>query len=181
MSHRVIRKAVCWFAVAIFVTPALLWAAERYDPRPVKAVLINKIAQYITWPEARAVKSLHEATLCYVGDDKIIKQALESLTKNSVEDVTGEASIPQRCHALFISESQEDKLDSLLENVAGKPILTISDIRGFTDRQGMIGLVFIEKSDGAGNIRFEINVKSLNAAELRVDPQLLSTALKVIR
>ena len=63
----------------------------------------------------------------------------------------GEAELPDvaasvqealSCHAVYIAASEEPRLAGLLAALAGRAVLTLSDIDRFADKGGMIGLSF---------------------------------------
>ena len=78
-------------------------------------------------------------------------------------------------HIIFISRSHAAILPSILESVANRPVLTVSDIPDFTAKGGMIGI--IEKGN---NIRFSINLDAAHRAGLKISSQMLRLADSVI-
>jgi surface polysaccharide O-acyltransferase-like enzyme len=79
-----------------------------------------------------------------------------------------------QCHLLFISSSEADNMNIIVSSLEEKPILTISNIPGFIDNGGMIGLKIINDK-----IRFEINNSLARRHELKLSSKLLELALKV--
>ena len=92
------------------------------------------------------------------GRTLVIKQFLQ------VEDL-------QKCHILFISSSERDRLTHVLA-LAGTPnVLTVGDMDGFAGHGGVINLV------KTGNkIKFEINMDAARAAGLKISSKLLKLA-----
>lgn len=80
-----------------------------------------------------------------------------------------------RCDLLFISSSEKSFVGRILAPLRTKRILTISDMPGFVDRGGMIGLL----TDG-DKVRFEINLKSAIDANLKFSSTLLRLAYRII-
>ena len=75
------------------------------------------------------------------------------------------------CHVLFISRSENDRVEQILQNLQGRNILTVSDIPDFAARGGMIEL-FMEKN----KIRMRINLSAVKAAGLNISSKLLRLA-----
>lgn len=80
------------------------------------------------------------------------------------------------CRLLFISASEKKNLNRILTDLRGKPILTVSDTSGFLEAGGMIHLINRGKK-----VRWSINLTPVEAAGLKLDLQLLRSAIDVIR
>jgi hypothetical protein len=63
----------------------------------------------------------------------------------------------------------------VLDQLRGRPILTVSDADGFAEAGGMIGL-FIEDS----RVRFAINLGAAESAHLTISSRLLNLA-RIVR
>jgi len=75
------------------------------------------------------------------------------------------------CHILFIAESEKNQLDSILNKVAKRNILTIGDTAGFCKRGVMINF-FIQND----MIKFEMNPAKMESSGLKASSQLLKLA-----
>lgn len=82
----------------------------------------------------------------------------------------------EKCQILFIADSEAVDLTYIISSLNGKPVLTISDIRNFTQQGGMIGFVLSDEK-----MKFVVNKISIDASNLTIDPQLLDLALSVIK
>ena len=79
------------------------------------------------------------------------------------------------CSVLFVSASEGHRLAEVLDQLRGRPILTVSDADGFAEAGGMIGL-FIEDS----RVRFAINLGAAESAHLTISSRLLNLA-RIVR
>ena len=70
--------------------------------------------------------------------------------------------------------SVKDRLDALLAPIAGKPIVTVSDIPGFLDRGGMIQFVLVDN-----RVRFSISLDPVNRSQVALSSELLKVAVTV--
>ena len=73
------------------------------------------------------------------------------------------------CHILFISKSEKSNLPIILDKIADKSILTVSDIPDFARRGGMIHL-YTENN----KVRFIIHTRAAEKAGLKLSAKLLT-------
>ena len=140
----------------------------------LKAVFVYNFAKYVYWPDSGQETERFE--LCLAGSDQIVEalQRLQGETLHSRQVTirhlrTG--SSPADCQLLFIGESEQSQLESLLKPLSERPVLTISDISRFAERGGIIEF-FWENS----KIRFAINLQTAKKAGLKISSRLLKLA-----
>jgi len=75
------------------------------------------------------------------------------------------------CNILFISSSEKEHIDSVVEAMKGLPILTIGDAPGFAKRGGIINFTLEDNK-----VRFEVNVEAAKHADLTISSRLLTLA-----
>ncbi len=149
--------------------------AEEYA---VKAAYLYNFAKFVQWPAETFTNKESPINLCIIGDNPF-GQALDAILGKTIRDRRltvrelpyHQALADKDCNILFISQSEKENLDKLLATVSYTPVLTVSDIRGFADAGGMIGLIKIGQ-----RIRFEINVLTVQQANLEISSQLLKLA-----
>ena len=142
----------------------------------IKAAYIYKLAKFVEWSK----DALDDDTLvqiCVLGENPIGTILKEMVSKKTIygrpilvvydADSTQEVS----CNVVFIARSEEDGCDRILRKLEGTETLTISDIDGFAERGGMIGLY----REGQ-KIRFEIAPDNVKAAGIQVSSKLLRLA-----
>jgi hypothetical protein len=154
-----------------------LAAAEPAREYLIKAALIYNFAKFAEWPARAFASDSDRLNVCVLGKDPF-GEALESIADkpirgrligvHRVQDI--EAGLD--CHLLFISDSEQSHLPTILGAIANRPILTISDMPDFTQAGGIIRL----KTNLHDQIRFEINVVTARRVGLRLSSQLLSLA-----
>jgi len=79
------------------------------------------------------------------------------------------------CDLLFIDASERSNLDKILAGLGRNPVLTVSDMDGFIESGGMIGLLLVRD-----RVRWEINRESLKHGGLRLSSQLLRNAVRIL-
>ena len=170
----------------LLVLPVLIslpgFAQEKiFSEDTLKALYSYKFALFTDWPEIKLNKSNTTLEFCIIGRNPFGQTALEAIEGKPVKDkslhvevysngVLSEESL-QRCHVVFISASETQRLPALLNSLQSFPILTVSDIPGFSNRGGMVTLI---KSDD--HIQFEINPDAINQAELSISSKIIELA-----
>ncbi len=150
-------------------------AAHAQDNGPtrgdqMKAATIHKFANYIQWPESANHRVAEEAlSICLLGE-KPFHGALHNLQKTTDTIVRQVASGSQSigCDMLVISNSEQAGLDQVLQELHGKSVVTVSEIKSFMERGGMIQL-YVKNN----RIKFDINLQAAREAQLRFDLRLV--------
>ena len=146
--------------------------ADPPSEAAVKAAFVYNFAKFVEWPASNSAKNA--MTLCVAGTRPEIATSLAELAGKSVQgralavkNIVNAADL-DTCHVLFLG-NEARPLAGQVRGRAG--LLTVSDMPGFAQSGGMIGLF----SEG-DRIRFEINPHSAEAAGLKVSSQLLKLA-----
>jgi hypothetical protein len=156
---------------------------DRPSEYQIKAAFLFNFAKFTDWGGANAtpVATSQEGgfVLCIAGKDPF-GSSLAAIEGKLVQGqrLRIKLGVPPEaangCHMLFVSESEERRAPAYIKAVQQHPVLTVSDIEGFTDAGGMIGLVVADS-----RIQFDINLAAANRANLKVSSQLLSLARSV--
>ncbi|QQS55390.1 MAG: YfiR family protein [Candidatus Competibacteraceae bacterium] len=170
-----------WLVVlaTVLLAGALLGSAtwaSRFDEYAVKAAYLYNFAKFVEWPPEVFSATDSPLVICIAGDNPF-GTALEALRDKVVEGRPVEVRhIPtatglDRCNVVFIGRAEQRRLKTVLAELARLPILTVSDIGGFAQAGGMIGLFETEQ-----RIRFNINIMAARQANLKLSSQLLKLA-----
>lgn len=156
-------------------------AALSLSPDVLRALLTIKLYPTIGWPES--VNNRPEFRLCILGnaDDEIdidkFNKANEKKKDKPLKLVQASVKNPKgiinSCDIVYIAQSEESDLSTLLAALKGQPILTISSIKKFVSRGGMLGLVIYDE-----RMRFTASKRAISDAGLRIDADTLELALK---
>ena len=150
--------------------------ASRFDEYAVKAAYLYNFAKFVEWPPEVFPATDSHLVICVAGENPF-GTALEALRDKVVEGRPVEvrhmptATGLDRCNVVFIGQAEQGRFKSVLAELARLPILTVSDIGGFAQAGGMIGLF---ESDQ--HIRFNINITVARQANLKLSSQLLKLA-----
>lgn len=157
------------------------WANEDKESL-IKAAFLYNFVKFVEWPDDAANTARH-IDICVLGGNgfaevagKVLKEASSPMLQLNL--VTGKtpAEAAGQCRVVYVSHTEEGNAQEIIDALKSAPVLTVSDIPNFADKQGMIGFVQVEKK-----IKLVINADAISRANLRVDAQLLEIAYKVIR
>jgi hypothetical protein len=129
------------------------WPAESF-PSPEAPVLIGVIGR----------EPLEEAIRGVVDGKRIGARPIVVVAKKDLADVGP-------LHVLVFAEGTKEQFEEQLARLGDKPVLTLSDLPGFTAAGGMIRL----RRDGP-RMNFDINIRALRQAEpagFKLNPQIL--------
>ena len=143
----------------------------------VKVAYLLNFAALIEWPEKSFNNSESPFIICHLGGAqtkalfdtayagrKVERHPVEVRHPSSVGDVPG-------CHIIMITAERSAQAGDFIAATAGKSTLTIGETEGFALSGGVIGFY----NDGP-KIRFEINLRAAEKANLRISSRLLQLA-----
>lgn len=169
----------CFMSVACLLAGSITLPAQN-APSPeyqVKAVFLFNLAQFVEWSPKAFSDPRSPLVIGVLGEDPFGSYLDETLRG---ETVRNRPLVLQRyrrvseirvCHVLFISRSENDRLEQIFAALRGRAVLTVGDAEDFVTRGGMIRLVK-EKS----KIRIRINLDAVRAAGLTISSKLLRLA-----
>jgi YfiR/HmsC-like len=167
--------AMLWLAAA-----AGAWAQTPSQDLPeyrLKAAFVYNFLLFAEWP-ADASATLE---LCIHGSDPFGKEidALQGKAVGSrtitLRRTTGTDSL-RSCRAVFIAASAIDQLPRLLENLRGRPVLTLADSSGAMHQGVALNMLLAQD-----RVVFEVNLQAARSAGLGFSSKLLRLATEVLQ
>lgn len=155
-------------------------AADPASEYEVKAAFLYNFTKFVEWPDTAFTDDKAPVVICIFGNDPF-GTALDPMESMSAQGrkflIKRCKSLDQlrTCHVVFISQSERDRLATILAYLAKSGALTIGDMEGFAEAGGMINLY-----EAGNKIRFAINVDAAQSAGLRISSQLLALA-KIVK
>lgn len=160
-------------AVACLGAPAI-GAPPTSPESQIKAGIVYNLALAVTWPEGSLAATSfvigvvgHDDTdplLTHLAGKDVRRHALSLL------DPVPESALATT-QILYISRSEQGRMAGLLAAVAGRPLLTVSDIDGFCEAGGMVQL----RRD-RNRIQLRVNRAAAERVGLKLSSQLLKVA-----
>jgi uncharacterized protein DUF4154 len=150
--------------------------ANESDEYRVKAEYLMNFARFIYWPE-KVVKTTEFFNICVRGESPI-SISLHELSINKV--INKNIKIGEKnkslddCQVVYFAKSRANRYKDVVNKLTGKPVLTVSDIEGFSTAGGMIEFVKLRN-----RISFEINFEQSTKSNIKYRTQLLLVAEKL--
>ena len=179
------RFVALWLAfagAAVAAAPISARPQQESIEAEVRAVYLYNFARYITWPDRAFPDARTPVRICVQGSDSfgdaleravagetVNGRGLEAIRLRGVDDIQG-------CHILYLALSEERRLSSSLAPLRGRPTVTVGAHDRFLEHGGMIRFRRVDN-----RVRFDINLKALEASGLRVSARLLGVAAQVRR
>jgi hypothetical protein len=146
----------------------------------IKAGFIYNFAKLVEWPTSAFAQPDSPIVIGILGDDPF-GATLDRIVAD--KKINGRGFAVKRlkwgrdlkelrdCNILFVSSSEKEHLDSLVDATKWLPILTIGDAPGFARRGGIINFTLEDNK-----VRFEVNVEAAKHADLTISSRLLTLA-----
>ena len=150
-------------------------AAQATPEYQAKVVLMDKLTRFVDWPAGGDPGRAF--VLAVMGrtpfGDELDNYFAARALKNRAVVIRYPHQISELgpCDLLFICASERPRLAAILDQVKGRPILTVADAEGFAQAGVMVGLV---RTDA--RITFEVNLGSTRESGLRMAPGFLQLA-----
>ncbi len=147
--------------------------AYAVSEQQVKVAVLYNLLRMVEWPDETIQQKDQPFTLCFMGEEPF-GDALHVIQKKRIQQrnfhflkniALGQI---ENCKVLFIANSEEQRLESIMTELQKYPILTVADTQGFAQRGVMINLIR-EKT----KVVLELNEKSTLAVGLSLNPVLL--------
>jgi hypothetical protein len=146
----------------------------------IKAGFIYNFAKLVEWPTTAFAQPDSPIIIGILGDDPF-GATLDRIVAD--KKINGRGFVVKRlkwtrelkdlrdCNILFVSSSEKEHLDSVVEAMKWLPVLTIGDTPGFARRGGIMNFTLEDNK-----IRFEVNVEAAKHADLTISSRLLTLA-----
>ncbi len=170
---------ICFSTLMATTLPSVEAYAESILAREyfLKAAFLYNFARLVDWPDNSLQTTDEPFTLCLIGKDPFA-QALRPIRNKKVRghplNIKRNISLDQiqQCHMLFISRSEQDRLQEILQAAAAYPILTVSELADFAEHNGHIRL-FLNNDE---KLSLEVNLNAIRAQDLTISSRILSLA-----
>ena len=139
----------------------------------LKSQYIERFTRFVEWPLPTLPAEM-PFVLCIQGSGGASVELASLASSRQFKQRSCEVrrvrpgSVLGACHLLYIAPTEAPRLSQILEAVSGKPVLTIGDSPGFSERGVLINLF-----EEAGYLRFDINMTAVQASPLKFSSRLL--------
>lgn len=165
-------------------TIAKVVSAPSDQPLPsmeyrVRATLLYRFADYVTWPGTSFDSSTASLKICIVGRDPFGGYIDQQVTRARQHGgrpfevtrlpISANAAQLASCHILYSASTNATEVERLFKLVEKTPVLTVSEISGV----GVIDFVMREEK-----VKFEIDLSRAESSNLTLGSMLLDLALR---
>ncbi len=172
---RATRTLFVWLLCIAVLSPALRAATATEDQ--LKAVFLFNFSHFVSWPAETFSSPTEPFVIGVLGSEELARQLDAAVQGEQVGthplQVRRFDNIEELgdCRILFIGQSQAPRLDSILQRIAARGTLTVSDL----DQSSRRG-VMIQFARENNRIRLLVNVESARGAGLTISSNLLRPA-----
>lgn len=125
------------------------------DGRESVAAFVYSFTQHLEWPDSAFTGG--DFRVCVLGNNDLGRELSGAINGNSaagrnlaVVELSGDQLADAgSCQVVYVSNSESGSVASVLGELDGKPVLTVSEINDFPENGGMIGLAPKGQSDVA--------------------------------
>ena len=171
--HRITTAVYYMFLLEIL----LLEGQGQYAEYQLKAAYIEKFTHFVKWPNLPVANGTHHFIITILGTDPFGHYIDDLFASVRVKNLPVEIRRIQKVeeldstHILFISRSERHRIDTIVERLRHRPILTIGDTPGYCEAGVILNLFKRENY-----IRFEANLAAIADSGLEVNSRLLKLA-----
>lgn len=159
------------------ISSSSLLGAQVGDEYTLKAALAYNFAKYTQWSPSLAGQTIE---FCFFND--MYSESFAPLINRTIDNkrivikrLPNLVDI-ESCDLIYLDRDNRAMLEAISNLPAGRAILTISDLSGFSENGGMIEIQTIDN-----RLRFKINLITAQEAGITFGSQVLSLATEVIR
>jgi YfiR/HmsC-like len=173
-----------FITLMMFTSRTLIYAesdSQRASEYGLKGVYIEKILNYVDWPEENIVDSKESFEMVILGDnpfgdllDEIFKNSQISGKNINIRYVTN-VNLIGSPDIIYISPSMRNQINKLKSALDNRSVFLIGDTEGYGQKG--VFLNFYEENE---YLRFELNHSALKDAGFEVSFQLVRIAKIVI-
>lgn len=148
----------------------LTLSAQAYESEEtLQSAIVGKIAEYITWPGGPGKRFTIAILKNRMDDqfDRTYKNIIINGTPVHIVEIDRIDAVKSP-EVVYISNRNTKQLADILDALEGLPVLTISDIRGFAEKGGMVQIYFSDQ-----RMRLKVNLDALAEHDLVASPALL--------
>ena len=167
-------------ALLFAIGPGVSCAQSQADEYRLKAAFLFHFAQFVDWPADASGNADTPFVICVMGEDPFhgdleqsVRGKLIATRAVQVRHIK-QLQDGQVCHVVFVGKD-ESNIPTRISALRHAPILTVGESEDFL-RQGGIIRMFVEDR----KIRFDINQRAAETANLKISSRLLLLARAVV-
>jgi hypothetical protein len=176
MLKKILPLSVFLLLAAFSVLHCAAQQKSQAEEYALKAAFVYNFTRFIEWTPSNDADEFVIGVLGYSPIIKHLQEISQTKSVNGKKIVIKQFYTPDEmkfCHVLFIPRQTNYSLHSILDNVS-KGTLTISEEDGYASLGTALNFVVVNNK-----LKFESNVKAIDAAGLKASSELLRLAIIV--
>lgn len=173
------KQAILWIALfgLLFKADPASGAELSMPEYQVKALFLLNFTKYVDWPPASFATANSPIVIGLFGEDRFGDALNKAVAGKSISgrpiriQPLGNDAATEKCHILFIGDSDKRRVSEILGKIKALPVLTVGQIDQFMEQGGVIN--FVKKDE---KIRLEINLDAARLANVQISSKLLNVA-----
>ncbi len=155
--------------------------ADRPSAVQVKAAFLYKFGGFVDWPPSAFSAPDSAVTIGVIGADALAAELERVAAGRNVQGrPVGVRRLKRNeslagLHILFVGQGETARLDEILQEAKGRPLLVVTESEQSQPRGSMINFVTVDD-----RVRFDIALAPAERGNLRISARLLGVARKVI-
>lgn len=176
------KVSVMSLAATCMLSVPMAAQAEKFSgfrDYKVTASFIYSLVKHVNWPQ----KGKAKRRICTVSENPVdaVPALLSKIANNPkykapievVENIDyNNSATLGKCDLLYVGSFEQAKVGSILNATKNKPIVTVSELRGFAKKGGMVGFVI---EDGEDSV-LQINQTTMKNTNVVISGRLLQLA-----
>lgn len=165
-----VKKIAVWALLSVITAGAgLADAVTEYD---LKAAYLLNFARYIEWSD-----SPKPITICIYGNNPFKAATIATLLEAKAGQIEADFKYPSQveqltdCNVVYLAHSVQESFGKAIAHLRNAPVLIVTDVQNGFPQGAMINLI-----TESNRLRFEINISSVLASNLRISSKLLKLA-----
>jgi hypothetical protein len=138
----------------------------------IEAAYLLNFGRYVSWPQPAG-----DVIIGVLGHHPIVEILERTIAGKTINGRSCRVKVyptPEHidhCEILFLPRSEARQTQAAIAALAGKPILTVSDLEHFSSDGGMIEFLLIDDT-----VKFDINLGTVERSGLKIGSELLRVA-----
>lgn len=170
MKGKIIKQLLFLLVILFFGASSSQAQVHRYH-----SLFLYNFTKYIQWP---ANYQQGDFVIGVLGDSPIqehLENIADNKTAGSQKFVIKKFDSPEQvtqCHMLYLPDSESKHIDDLKAKLQGKSTLIITERNGMAEKGSNINFILVD-----GKVKFEMNKKETDDANLKVSTELSRLAI----
>jgi hypothetical protein len=171
-----ITRVLCLFGMLVHALPA---PAEPYREEVVKAAFLYRFTGFVEWPD-QVLQSSSRFTIAVIDGRGVAKELSRLLTQRAIKNMPARVTTVDSplqvgdAQMLYIGPGFAGDLREVVDALAGKPVLIVTDHPRGLDVGGAVNFMLVDR-----RVRFEVSLPAAENAGIKVSSELLSVAARV--